>query len=336
MMFSSDKELEDILQADSPELFRELWGEADKVRRQYYSNSVYIRGLIEFTNYCKNDCYYCGVRKSNAKAVRYRLSKEEILECCKRGYALGFRTFVLQGGEDPYFTDERICDIVGAIRQRYEDCAITLSIGEKSRESYLSYYKSGANRYLLRQESASAALYSRLHPKAMSLQRRKRCLFSLKEIGYQVGGGFMVGAPYQTIEDIIADLRFLEQLQPSMIGIGPFIPSCNTPFALYPAGSVWLTLRLISLLRLMFPTALIPATTSLATLNPNARFLALRCGANVVMPNLTPFTIAEHYALYENKLHTGLESAYQLNYLKESILRLGYEVVIDRGDAVSV
>ena len=265
-----------------------LFESADEIRQSVYGKDVYIRGLIEFTNYCKNDCYYCGIRCSNKNAVRYRLTKEDILECCREGYELGFRTFVLQGGEDPYFTDERIVDIVKNIREEFPDCAITLSIGEKQYESYLAYYNSGANRFLLRHETAESDHYNKLHPEYMKLETRKQCLFDLKKIGYQVGSGFMVGSPFQTMDNIISDLEFLHELQPDMIGIGPYIVHKETPFREYESGSVELTLRLIAILRHMFPYALIPATTALGTLHPEGREMGLRAGANVVMPNLSP------------------------------------------------
>lgn len=248
----SDEELIALLQTD--EFDKELLASADEVRKSVYGDEVYIRGLIEFTNYCKNNCYYCGIRAANASTVRYRLSKEEILACCKEGYELGFRTFVLQGGDDPYYTDEVICDIVFSIRERYDDCAITLSIGEKSKDSYKAYFDAGANRYLLRHETADDVHYKKLHPDSMSLQNRKRCLFDLKEIGYQVGSGFMVGSPYQTTENLLSDLRFLQKLQPDMIGIGPYITHDDTPFRGFQSGSLKLTLRLIAMLRLMFPS----------------------------------------------------------------------------------
>ncbi|MBQ8807952.1 MAG: [Clostridia bacterium] len=255
----SREEFRELLTTDKYD--SSLFKSADEIRQKIYGKDVYIRGLIEFTNYCKNNCYYCGIRCGNTNAKRYRLSKDEILECCREGYTLGFRTFVLQGGEDPYFTDERICDIVGSIRSEFPDCAITLSIGEKSYESYLSYYKAGANRFLLRHETAESDHYNKLHPEGMSLEARKRCLYDLKKIGYQVGSGFMVGSPFQTVDNIISDLEFLYELKPDMIGIGPYIVHRETPFAEYESGSVQLTVRLVAVLRHMFPYALIPSTT---------------------------------------------------------------------------
>lgn len=327
----SDTELKTLLGTDAYD--EELKAAADAVRREHYGTDVYIRGLIEFTNYCKNDCYYCGIRCSNRKAERYRLTLREILECCKDGYALGFRTFVLQGGEDPYFTDERICEIVSAIRQGYPDCAITLSIGERSYESYLAYYQAGANRYLLRHETADAAHYSRLHPEDLTFENRRKCLFDLKKIGYQVGAGFMVGSPYQTTEHLIADLRFLQELQPDMIGIGPFLSHQDTPMKDFPNGEVKLVLRLLGILRLMHPRVLLPATTALGTVHPQGRELGLRMGANVVMPNLSPVSTRKKYALYDNKICTGEESAQCRGCLERRVRSAGYEIVTDRGDA---
>lgn len=328
----SDNELKELLEDDSPETASELAEEADALRRQYYGDEVYIRGLIEFSNYCKNNCYYCGIRRGNAGAVRYRLTKEEILSCCQEGYGLGFRTFVLQSGEDPYFSDDKICEIVAAIRHEHPDCAITLSIGEKPRESYQAYFDAGASRYLLRHETASEEHYQKLHPKEMSASNRKRCLIDLKEIGYQVGSGFMVGSPYQTTQHLIQDLRFLQKLEPDMIGIGPYISHGETPFAGCENGTLLQTLRLVSILRLMFPYALIPATTALGTIHPRGRELGLQAGANVVMPNLSPMRVRKLYDLYENKIFTGEEAAESVNLLKKRVASAGYRVVEARGD----
>lgn len=305
---------------------------ADQIRRKIYGDAVYIRGLIEYTNICKNDCYYCGIRCGNRKVVRYRLDKEEILACCTEGYALGFRTFVLQGGEDPASTDKWICSIVSAIREQFPDCAVTLSIGEKKRESYQAYYNAGANRYLLRHETANSAHYRYLHPASMSLENRKRCLYDLKEIGYQVGSGFMVGSPGQTISHLLEDLQFLRELQPDMIGIGPYIAQKDTPFAGCPDGSLQMTLRLLSILRLLFPYALIPATTALGTIHPQGRELGLQAGANVVMPNLSPVRLRTLYALYDNKICTGEESAQCRHCLEQRVRAAGYQIVTDIGN----
>ena len=309
-----------------------LFKSADEIRREIYGTDVYIRGLIEFTNYCKNNCFYCGIRSGNKNAKRYRLSKEQILDCCREGYELGFRTFVLQGGEDPYFTDERMCDIVGAIRGEFPDCAITLSIGEKSYESYLSYFNAGANRFLLRHETANDTLYNKLHPDTMQLDTRKKCLYDLKKIGYQVGSGFMVGAPFQTLDNIIEDLFFLYELQPDMIGIGPYITHKETPFAIYQSGSVELTVRLVAVLRHMFPYALIPSTTALGTLHPEGREMGLRAGANVVMPNLSPQKCRKLYDLYDNKISTGEEAAQSRALLEKRVEAAGYRVVTAIGN----
>lgn len=310
-----------------------LFEAADRIRRNIYGDTVYIRGLIEFTNYCKNNCYYCGIRRGNNHATRYRLSREEILSCCEEGYRLGFRTFVLQGGEDPYYTDERVCEIVSEIRRRFPDCAITLSIGEKSKESYQAYYDAGANRYLLRHETADPVHYGKLHPPELNAANRKQCLFDLKEIGYQVGSGFMVGSPYQTTENLIADLRFLQELKPDMIGVGPYITHAETPFAAFPSGSFELTLRLVAVLRLMFPYALIPATTALGTIHPQGRERGLQAGANVVMPNLSPVGVRKLYDLYENKICTGEEAAQCRGCLERRVKSAGYRIVTDIGNA---
>lgn len=325
-----DEELLKLLSTN--EYDSELHTLADEVRREIYGEDVYIRGLIEISNYCKNDCYYCGIRRGNKSAVRYRLTKDDILACCEEGYKLGFRTFVMQGGEDPYYTDDVMCGIVSAVRERYSDCAITLSLGERSYESYLALYNAGANRYLLRHETANAEHYGKLHPQSMNLQNRKDCLFNLKEIGYQVGSGFMVGSPYQTTDNLVEDLRFLQKLSPDMIGIGPYVTHAQTPFASFENGSVELTLRLLSVLRLMFPYVLLPSTTALGTLHPQGRELGLKAGANVVMPNLSPVKVRKLYELYENKICTGEEAAQCRGCLEKRVEAAGYKIVTDIGN----
>lgn len=309
-----------------------LFETADQVRREHYGTDVFLRGLIEFTNYCRNDCYYCGIRRSNRCAERYRLTTEQILSCCDNGYAMGFRTFVLQGGEDPRNTDEAICSLVDQIKTRYPDCAVTLSIGEKSRSSYQAYFNAGADRYLLRHETATDAHYRRLHPAELSLENRKRCLFDLKDIGFQVGAGFMVGSPGQSTKELLADLRFLQQLQPDMIGIGPFIPHHETPFAQEKPGTLELTLRMLSILRLMFPYVLLPATTALGTISPIGRELGLKAGANVMMPNLTPTDARKNYDLYDNKICMDEDAGKCRGCQENRVKSVGYRIVSDRGD----
>lgn len=329
----SDDEFKVLLESD--EFDNELIASADEIRQSVYGKDVYIRGLIEFTNYCKNDCYYCGIRCSNKNAERYRLTIEEILNCCKEGYKLGFRTFVLQGGEDPYFNDERMVEIITAIRKNFEDCAITLSIGEKSYDTYKKFYGAGADRYLLRHETADCDHYSKLHPENLSAKARQQCLFDLKEIGFQVGSGFMVGSPYQTTENLIADLRFLQKLQPDMIGIGPFIHHNDTPFKDCNDGTLELTVRLVAILRHLFPYALIPATTALGTISPNGREKGLKAGANVVMPNLSPKENRDKYLLYENKICIGEDLAMCRGCIDRRVESVGYKIVTDRGDVKS-
>lgn len=328
----SKEEFVALLSNITPELSAYLFDKASKTAQKYYGNKVYIRGLIEFTNYCKNDCYYCGIRSSNKKADRYRLSREEILSCCKQGYGLGFRTFVLQGGEDPYFTDEIITDTVSAIKSRYPNCAITLSIGEKEKESYQKYFDAGADRFLLRHETANSEHYSKLHPPQLSARHRQQCLYDLKEIGYQTGTGFMVGSPYQTKENLAEDLLFIKKLNPQMVGIGPFIPHKDTPFKDKPAGSVELCLFLLGLLRLMLPSVLLPSTTALGTADPFGREKGIKAGANVVMPNLSPVICRKKYSLYDNKICTGEEAAECSVCLKNRMKSIGYEIVTDKGD----
>lgn len=304
---------------------------AREVRKKFYGDSIYVRGLIEVTNHCKNDCLYCGIRKSNLSTERYRLSPEQILECCDYGYKLGFRTFVLQGGEDAYFSDAVLVPLIKEVKRRHPDCAVTLSLGERSHDSYLALFEAGADRYLLRHETATAAHYAQLHPQQMSHAHRLECLRDLKRIGYQTGTGFMVGAPFQTAETIAADMRFIAELQPAMVGIGPFIPHHETPFANQPAGSIELTLFLLSLLRLMLPTALLPATTALGTLASDGRTNGILAGANVVMPNLSPSDVRAKYMIYENK-DTSSETVDALDQLKRDMRKIGCEVVVDRGD----
>lgn len=326
----------ELIAGRTPELADYLFEKAQAVRIQHYGHDVYVRGLIEFSNYCKNDCYYCGIRKSNSNAVRYRLSKDEILECCRLGYEIGYRTFVLQSGEDGWFTTERMADIVSSIHSRWPDCAITLSIGELSKESYQTLYDAGAERYLLRHETYDADHYRMLHPASLSAQHRQQCLWDLKDIGYQVGTGFMVGAPYQTVENLADDLLFLKKLNPHMVGIGPFIPHHDTQFASEPAGTLELTLFLLGVIRLMLPKVLLPATTALGTISPTGREQGILAGANVVMPNLSPTEVRKNYLLYDNKICTGDESAQCRSCLERRMASVGYHVVVSRGDSLNI
>lgn len=301
-------------------------------RKKIYGNDVYIRGLIEISNVCKNDCYYCGIRAGNKNCERYRLSKEQILSCCENGYSLGFRTFVMQGGEDGYFSDDVMCDIVAEIKSRYPDCAVTLSLGEKSYESYQRLYDAGADRYLLRHETADKAHYEKLHPKNLSFDNRMECLRNLKKIGFQTGCGFMVGSPYQTDRELAIDLKFIEEFRPEMCGIGPFIPHKDTVFADKPAGTVELTCYLLSIIRLILPAILLPATTALGSIDPTGREKGILSGANVVMPNLSPIDTRKKYELYNNKLSIGAESAQGKRELEKRMESIGYKIVTARGD----
>ncbi|NFN87763.1 [FeFe] hydrogenase H-cluster radical SAM maturase HydE [Clostridium sporogenes] len=306
---------------------------AHETSLKYYSNKVYLRGLIEFTNYCKNGCLYCGISCQNNNAERYRLSKEEILNCCNKGYSLGYRTFVLQGGEDPYYTDDKIIDIIKSIKKLFPDCAITLSIGEKSYETYEKFYEAGADRYLLRHETASKKLYENLHPN-MTFENRRLCLKNLKKIGYQVGAGFMIGLPNQTNEDYVNDLIFLKELKPHMVGIGPFIPHKDTILKNQSAGTLEDTTTLLALIRLLLPEVLLPATTSLGTINPMGREKGLKAGANVVMPNLSPTNVRNKYMLYDNKICTGDEAAECRKCIKNRINNAGFSLDLTRGDNI--
>ena len=321
-----------LIDAYSPETARLAASLADNARREVFGNKVYIRGLIEISSFCRCDCYYCGIRRSNKNCQRYRLTSEQILDCCREGWKLGFRTFVLQGGEGIYTADE-VAGVVAKIKSEYPDCAVTLSLGEYSREDYAKMRASGADRYLLRHETADPAHYAKLHPPAQSYDNRMRCLYDLKSLGYQVGCGFMVGSPYQTSYELARDLEFIADFSPEMCGIGPFIPHRDTPFGDMPAGSAELCLYLLSLLRLIKPKLLLPATTALGTLLPNGRESGMLAGANVIMPNLSPKSERKKYSLYNNKLSDGDEAAENLEHLCRSIAAVGYEIVTDKGDA---
>ena len=312
-----------------------LFEKARRISQKYYGTKVFIRGLVEFTNYCKNDCYYCGIRRDNRNVKRYRLTKEEILDCCRQGYQLGFRTFVLQGGEDGYYTDDVMVDIVHTIRKMFPDCAITLSIGERSHESYQRLFDAGADRYLLRHETYDSDHYAALHPKELNAADRQRCLWDLKEIGYQVGTGFMVGSPGQTTENLADDMLFLTEFNPQMVGIGPFIPHHDTPFRDEKAGTLELTLFMLGLIRLALPKVLLPATTALGTISPRGREQGILAGANVVMPNLSPVSVRKDYTLYDNKICTGDEAAECRRCLDRRMESIGYQVVVSRGDSLN-
>ncbi len=311
-----------------------LFRQASEVRRQVYGTDVYLRGLIEFTNYCRNNCYYCGIRRGNSAVQRYRLTPQEILACCEQGYRLGIRSFVLQGGEDAANSDAYLVELVHAIKTSYPDCAVTLSVGERSQDSYRALFAAGADRYLLRHETANEAHYALLHPSSMSWEHRRRCIEQLKQIGYQVGCGFMVGSPGQTMAHLAEDLLYIRSLEPHMVGIGPFIPQQDTPFAQQPAGSVELTLTLLAVIRLLVPDVLLPATTALGTLCANGRERGLLAGANVVMPNISPAYARANYLLYDNKLNSGSEAVEGYHELLRSIEGIGYHAVSSRGDCL--
>ena len=328
----SAKEYEALIAGRDAEAAEVLAGAASEVSRRIYGNAIYFRGLIEISNICKNNCLYCGIRRGNTDCVRYRLTPEEILECADEGYSLGFRTIVMQGGEDPYYTDEVVCSLIREIKRRHPDCAVTLSLGERSRKSYAALREAGADRYLLRHETANKAHYARLHPAEMSFDNRMRCLRDLRELGYQVGCGFMVGSPFQTNAHIAEDLKFIEEFQPEMCGIGPFIPHEKTPFRDHPAGTLELTCFLLSVIRLICPTTLLPATTALGTIDPMGREKGILAGANVVMPNLSPVSVRKKYELYDGKICTGDESAQCVRCMAARMESIGYRMVVDRGD----
>lgn len=327
------EELRALIDARDEKSAEYLFQKARIRQHETFGRAVYLRGLIEFTNYCRNDCLYCGIRRGNRNCERYRLTEAEILSCCEKGYALDFRTFVLQGGEDMHYSDGEIAHIVAAIKARYPDCAVTLSVGEREHDAYQAWFDAGADRYLLRHETADPAHYARLHPPELTLEHRVRCLYDLQSIGYQVGAGMMLQTPYQTTDNIVSDLLFMKELAPDMIGIGPFIPHKDTPFRDEPAGTAELTIFMIGVLRLMFPRALIPATTALGTIDPMGREKGLLAGANVIMPNLSPAGVRGKYLLYDGKICTGDEAAECRACMNDRIRSVGYEPVVSRGDA---
>lgn len=324
-----------LIENRNPESAALLARRAAEKRKAVYGTDVYIRGLIEISSFCKNDCLYCGLRRSNRDCRRYRLTPREILACAAEGYALGFRTFVLQGGEDGFFTDDILCDLIGDLKRAHPDCAVTLSLGERGYESFRRLREAGADRYLLRHETADRAHYAALHPPEMSFEHRMGCLRDLRALGYQVGCGFMVGSPGQDAGTLAQDLKFVEEFRPDMCGIGPFIPHHATPFRDKPAGTVELTCYLLSILRLIHPPMLLPATTALGTIDPVGREKGIQAGANVVMPNLSPPEAREKYELYDNKLCTGAESAQRLEELQTRMRSVGYEIAVHRGDIKS-
>lgn len=328
-------ELTELIRLNSKYTDKSIMDSALSLKQENYGDKIFARGLIEISNICKNNCYYCGIRAENKNVIRYRLSKEEILDCCETGYHLGFRTFVMQGGEDLYYTDKMMCDIITSIKEKYPECAVTLSIGEKSKETYKAYKSAGADRFLLRHETADTCHYNKLHPESLTLESRKKCLYDLKECGFQVGAGFMVGSPYQTFENLADDLLFLKELEPHMVGIGPFLPHHETPFADFEKGSYELTITMVALTRLLLPKVLLPATTALATLNPQrGRIDAFLAGANVVMPNLSPQDHRKDYSLYDDKLSTGNEAAQSIKLLDAEIKKAGFTLDMSRGDNV--
>ena len=330
-MNMSSLDIDYLLTTSDPVAVDNLYEQAAALRDSVYGHNIFLRGLIEISNHCRNNCLYCGIRRE-LKTQRYRLTKEQILDCCHTGHELGFRTFVLQGGEDAWFTDEVLCDWVAEIKRRFPDCAVTLSLGERGRESFRRLREAGADRYLLRHETADAIHYARLHPSEMSFEHRMQCLRDLRDLGYQVGTGFMVGSPYQTLETLKKDLAFIADFRPEMVGIGPFIPATGTPFELHSAGSIELTLRLIAILRLLIPNALLPATTALGTLHPTGRERAIAAGANVIMPNLSPQDTRALYSIYNNKLSTGSEAAETVADIRARLKAIGFETPVDRGD----
>ena len=330
-MYSPSIDIDRLLTTSDPEAVDSLFAQAAALRDKVYGRNIFLRGLIEISNHCRNNCLYCGIRR-DVKTQRYRLTKEQILDCCQTGHELGFRTFVLQGGEDAWFTDEVVCDIVADIKRLYPDCAVTLSLGERGRESFRRLREAGADRYLMRHETADAGHYAQLHPSEMSFEHRMQCLHDLRDLGYQVGTGFMVGSPFQPLETLKKDLAFIADFQPEMVGIGPFIPADGTPFQNHPAGSIELTLRLLAIIRILLPNVLLPATTALGTLHPTGRERAIAAGANVIMPNLSPQDTRALYSIYNNKLSTQSEAAETVADIRARLLAIGFDAPVDRGD----
>ena len=330
----SVKEWIQAIDCDDPGYAEELKAAASDTRDRIYGKKVFARGLIEFTSYCRNDCYYCGLRRSNKNALRYRLSYDCIMDTAEAGYRAGFRTFVLQGGEDSYFTDERLIMIIRGIKERYPDAAVTLSVGERSFESYKALKEAGADRYLLRHETADDVHYRKLHPDDMSQENRIRCLYDLKELGYQTGAGMMVGSPGSSSRTLAEDMVFLSSLKPEMVGIGPFIPHSATPFRDEKRGSVDLTLRMVSLVRLALPHAMIPSTTALATASSDGQLQGILHGANVIMPDITPQSERSKYMIYDGKKITGDEAGENLRQIAEGMESIGYELSMERGDYI--
>ena len=331
--FPLKEELIALLECEDEEVLSALYDRGRETAQNNFGNEIYLRGLIEFTNICRNDCYYCGLRRSNTCADRYRLDDETIFGCCALGYELGFRTFVLQGGEDGGIPDHEITSLVRMIKEKYPDTAVTLSVGERSRDTYREWFEAGADRYLLRHETASFSLYRKWHPESLKLGNRIRCLYDLKDLGYQVGAGMMVGAPFQTTADLVEDILFMKELNPEMIGMGPFIPHKDTPFRDYPAGSAEMTYKLLAILRLLFPDVLLPATTALGTLVKDGREKGILAGANVIMPNLSPTDVKAKYLLYNGKIATGEEAAENWRKLEKRLEAIGYTASLSRGDS---
>lgn len=328
----SDEDLILILESSDDELFETLRSVSNDITKEIYKDEVYIRGLIEFSNYCKEDCFYCGIGYSNKNVKRFRLTKEEILSCADEGYDLGFRTFVLQGGEDIYFTDEKFVEIIKSIKSKYSDTRITLSLGVKEKESLIKFKEAGADRYLLRFETSDPILFSKLHPANQSLERRVRMIKDLKEVGFTTGTGFLIGAPYQKVSNIVKDLRLLEELQPEMVGVGPFIPQDDTIFKGFAQGDLKLSLKIVSLIRYLMPYTLIPSTTALNTIHENGRIYGISHGANVIMPNLSPKHAKENYKLYNKKAYNSLEAASHIEKLNKELSKIDRRIVVDKGD----
>lgn len=326
-----DEDIRYILEHEE-EVREDLFRKSREITERHFHKKIYVRGLIEFSNYCKNNCYYCGIRGGNDEVVRYRLSKEAMEQAVKAGAAMGFKTFVLQGGEDPGFPDEEITEWLHAIKKIDPEAAVTLSVGERPKEVYAQWKAAGADRFLLRHESYDPEHYKKLHPSNMKRESRIQCLKDLKDLGFQVGSGFMVGSPYQTVENLVEDFRFLKELQPAMVGIGPYVSHHATPFKDFPSGSVERTAICIAILRLLFPKANLPSTTAMQTLAKDGRNRGILAGANVFMPNLSPPSVRDQYALYDDKAAFQLEAAENLEELKRQIAELGYEIVMSRGD----
>jgi biotin synthase len=312
----------------------ELFAMADDIRKRYFKDEVHIRGIIEFSNYCMKNCFYCGLRRDNKTIERYRISEDEIIDTALKAGELGYKTILLQSGEDGGYTIEGLCAIIKRIRSNL-DCAITLSLGEKSFDEYRSLRDAGADRYLLRFETSDRGLFNKLKPDS-SYENRLDCIKNLKKLGFQVGSGFMVGLPGQTYEILADDILLLRELDLDMIGIGPFLSHHNTPLGNSASGTLDLTLRALAIIRILMPDVHIPATTAMGTVEKGGREKALQCGANVIMPNVTPIKYRKYYEIYPNKICIDDAPSDCRACIEGMLKSLGRAAATNKGDSIKV